>query len=152
MPSANASNSKLKQEHAVKIIDRSMTIIGNVFIVPLAASSLTFATAAGAQEPDGAPIPRDEQGTTESKRPDLDNGLRIARKLCATCHLIGEPPNAAVSADVPSFPSIANRPNQSKERLTNWLIEPHTPMPNIHLTRTEIRDLAGYILSLRTVK
>jgi len=35
------------------------------------------------------------------------------------------------------------------ERLTNWLIEPHPPMPNPNLTRVEIRDLAGYILSLK---
>ena len=48
-----------------------------------------------------------------------------------------------------AFSSIANRPNQSMERLSNWLIEPHAPTPNIHLTRKEIRDLAGYILSPR---
>ena len=55
-------------------------------------------------------------------------------------------------ADVPSFESIANRPDQSTQRLTNWLIEPHAPMPNVHLTRLEIRDLSGYILSLRKEK
>ena len=84
--------------------------------------------------PADAPIIRDEPGKMESKVPDLENGLRVARALCATCHLIGETPNATVPADVPSFESIANRPDQSTQRLTNWLIEPHAPMPNVHLT------------------
>ena len=131
---------------------RSRTILGNFFIAALAAASLSLATAAAGQEPDGEPFFRDKKGATESKVPDLANGLLVARKLCATCHLIGEPPNSAVPADVPSFTSIANRPDQSTERLSLWLMQPHTPMPNIHLTRQEIRDLAGYILSLRSVK
>jgi hypothetical protein len=36
--------------------------------------------------------------------------------------------------------------------LGNWLTEPHPPMPNLNLTRLEIRDLAGYIFSLRKEK
>ena len=117
-----------------------------------AVGAFVLASSANAQEPSNAPIIRDEPGKTESKAPDLENGLRVARALCATCHLIGEPPNATVPVDVPSFESIANRPDQSTQRLTNWLIEPHAPMPNVHLTRLEIRDLAGYILSLRKKK
>ena len=114
--------------------------------------AFVLASSANAQEPSDAPIIRNEPGKMESKAPDLENGLRVARALCATCHLIGETPNATVPADVPSFESIANRPDQSTQRLTNWLIEPHAPMPNVHLTRLEIRDLAGYILSLRKEK
>jgi cytochrome c len=98
------------------------------------------------------PVIPDAPGKMEPKVGEPENGLKIARALCATCHLIGEPPNSATAADIPSFPSIANRPNQSTERLTNWLIEPHAPMPNPHLTRKEIRDLAAYILTLRTAK
>ena len=94
----------------------------------------------------------DEPKKTESKIGEPQNGLKLARTLCATCHLIGEPPNSATAADVPSFLSIADRPNQSTERLSNWLIEPHAPMPNLHLTRTEILDLGAYILTLRTAK
>lgn len=90
-----------------------------------------------------------KQDKTESKVPDLQNGLTLARKLCTACHLIGEPVSDSAPADVPSFPSIANRPNQSAEALTNWLLAPHNPMPDPHLTRIEIRDLTGYILSLR---
>ena len=109
---------------------------------------------AAAQDPELDQDPELElkQNKTESKVPDLENGLTLARKLCTTCHLIGEPVDAPAPADVPSFPSIANRPNQSAEALTNWLMAPHAPMPDPHLTRIEIRDLTGYILSLRTAE
>ena len=118
-------------------------------VLTLVGVAVGFASAI-AQEPDDQPIIRDEPGKVESKIPDVENGLTVARALCSTCHLIGEPANSPMPTDVPSFSSIANRPNQSVERLSNWLIEPHAPMPNIHLTRKEIRDLAGYILSLRS--
>ena len=133
---------------------RVATKIGTVLRAALASTVMLGALAivAEAQEPADQPFIRDEPGKAEPKFGNPDDGLTVARKLCASCHLIGEPANAATPADVPSFPSIANRPNQSTERLTNWLVEPHTPMPNIHLTRKEIRDLAAYILSLRTEK
>ena len=101
---------------------------------------------------DAPPTNPDEPGKTESKIPNIENGNNLARTLCTACHLIGEPANAPVPADVPSFVSIANRPNQSTDHLLTWLTQPHPPMPNINLTRKEIRDLSGYILSLRTEK
>jgi len=94
----------------------------------------------------------ERQKQAEAKVPNPKNGLTLSRKLCSSCHLIGEPTNASTPADIPSFPSIANRPNQSPEALTNWLIAPHAPMPDPHLTRKEIRDIAGYILSLKTTE
>jgi|CXWK01.1.fsa_nt_gi mono/diheme cytochrome c family protein len=101
------------------------------------------------QEYEMDPGPLEEAKPPESKTPDIENGLKVARTLCTSCHLIGEPIEGPSPADVPTFKSIANRPGQSMERLTNWLIEPHPPMPNPNLTRVEIRDLAGYILSLK---
>lgn len=105
--------------------------------------------AAFAQDLPDAPIIRDEPGKLESKTPDVENGNKLARTLCTTCHLIGEPTEHPVPADVPSFVSIANRPGQTLDHLSNWLTEPHPPMPNLNLTRTEIRNLSGYIFSLR---
>jgi mono/diheme cytochrome c family protein len=90
-----------------------------------------------------------EPNLTESKESDLAGGKTIAAKLCVGCHLIDKSAGGATPADVPSFPSIANRPNQSIDALTNWLMAPHAPMPDPHLTRKEIRDLAGYIFSLK---
>lgn len=101
---------------------------------------------ANAQEPELGIEPNQP----ESKVPNINDGQVLAHKLCVNCHFIDEATAGAAEADVPSFPSIANRPNQSIESLTNWLMAPHAPMPDPHLTRKEIRDLAGYILSLKT--
>jgi cytochrome c len=107
---------------------------------------LTSVISVTAQEPELGIKPNQP----ESTEPDLADGTALAGKLCVGCHLIDKTSRAPTPADVPSFQSIANRPNQSVEVLTNWLMAPHAPMPDPHLTRKEIRDLAGYILSLRT--
>ena len=91
-----------------------------------------------------------EPNLTERTAPDPANGKAVAEKLCVGCHLIDKASGGGTPADVPSFPSIANRSKQSVEALINWLMAPHPPMPDPHLTRQEIRDLAGYIISLRT--
>ena len=91
-----------------------------------------------------------EPNLTEKTAPDPAKGKAIAEKLCVGCHLIDKTSGGGTPADVPSFPSIANRSKQSVEALTNWLLAPHPPMPDPHLTRQEIRDLAGYVISLRT--
>jgi mono/diheme cytochrome c family protein len=125
-------------------------LAGTAYVSMLAPSAVVLLTAvtgtpATAQD---APV-LEENRPLESKIADIENGRRVARTLCSACHLIGEPSEGPAKADVPSFPSIAVRPNQSTEALTNWLIAPHAPMPDPHLTRVEIRDLAGYILSLK---
>ena len=107
---------------------------------------LTSVISGAAQEPELGIEPN----VAESTVPDPENGKLLAGKLCVGCHLIDKGADGATPADVPSFPSIADRPNQSVEAMTTWLMAPHTPMPDPHLTRKEIRDLAGYILSLRT--
>ena len=126
----------------------------NRTLTGLALAGAVFALSAHAvaQQMDAPPTIPDEPGKTESKIPDIENGNKLARTLCTACHLIGEPANAPVPTDFPSFVSIANRPNQSTDHLLTWLTQPHPPMPNINLTRKEIRDLSGYILSLRTEK
>ena len=90
-----------------------------------------------------------EPNQAESTIPDVAVGKEIAGKLCVGCHVLEKISSGNTQADVPSFPSIANRPNQSVEALSGWLMAPHAPMPDPHLTRKEIRDLAGYIVSLR---
>jgi len=112
------------------------------------AVALNASSALAQVEPQG-PVIRDEPGRLESAKPDVENGARLANTLCTSCHLIGETSDRPVHADVPSFAGIANRPNQTLDHLSTWLTEPHPPMPNLNLTRLEIRDLAGYIFSLR---
>jgi mono/diheme cytochrome c family protein len=90
-----------------------------------------------------------EPNQAESTIPDVTAGKEIAGKLCVGCHLIETTTSGNTQADVPSFTSIANRPNQSVEALSGWLMAPHAPTPDPHLTRKEIRDLAGYVVSLK---
>ncbi|MFA5955964.1 hypothetical protein [Hyphomicrobium sp.] len=133
-----------------EITAKSIGILGLIALIGMAIAAHT--SLAAAQQMDAPPTLRDEPGKAESKRPDIETGNIIARKLCSTCHLIGEPANAPVPSDVPAFASIANRPGQTADHLSTWLTRPHPPMPNLDLTRMEIRDLTGYILSLRTEK
>lgn len=120
-------------------------------ILAFAGAILAAQPSLSAQLNDEPPL-TPESKMAKSKQPDIANGNIIARKLCTSCHLIGEPANAPVPSDVPTFASIANRPGQTADHLSTWLARPHPPMPDLDLTRTEIRDLAGYILSLRTKK
>jgi mono/diheme cytochrome c family protein len=109
------------------------------------AAVLFWPIALQAQEPEFDLKPNEQ----ESKVPDLANGETLARKLCVGCHVVDSGADKIPQADVPSFQAIADRPNQTTESLTTWLLAPHAPMPDPHLSRTEIRDLAGYIASLR---
>ena len=82
--------------------------------------------------------------------PNPKTGQELAEKLCISCHIVGrQAPSANVSADVPSFVAIANKSGQTAEAIAGRIVVPHPPMPQIHLTRDEIADLAAYILSLR---
>ena len=82
--------------------------------------------------------------------PNAKAGQVLAEKLCTSCHIVGgQAASASVPADVPSFVAIANKPGQTAEAIADRIIVPHPPMPQIHLTRDEITDLTGYILSLR---
>jgi mono/diheme cytochrome c family protein len=87
----------------------------------------------------------------ESKVPDIANGKALADKLCVACHAV-DGPSPTGNSDIPSFKAAANREGQTAETLSNWLVSPHPPMPNLHLTREEIRDIGGYVLSLRDAK
>ena len=106
---------------------------------------VTTSSISTAQEPELGVEPNQAESTI----PDVTIGKEIAGKLCVGCHVIEKTSSGYAQADVPSFPSIANRPNQSVEALSGWLMAPHAPMPDPHLTRKEIRDLAGYIVSFK---
>ena len=90
-----------------------------------------------------------KENEVESKVPDIDMGETLARKLCVGCHVLDAAADRIPQPDVPSFAAVANRPGQTVDTLTSWLLAPHAPMPDPHLSRTEIRDLAGYIVSFR---
>lgn len=87
-------------------------------------------------------------GTSSALAADADHGADLAKRWCASCHVVANGQTQA-SADVPSFVSIARRPDFSPERLAFFLLDPHPKMPNFPLSRTEAGDIAAYIASLR---
>jgi mono/diheme cytochrome c family protein len=87
-------------------------------------------------------------GASPALAADADHGAELARRWCASCHVVTNS-QAQASADVPSFASVARRPDFSPERLAFFLLEPHPKMPNFPLSRTEAGDIAAYIGSLR---
>jgi mono/diheme cytochrome c family protein len=80
--------------------------------------------------------------------PDKAKGQALAERLCTNCHLVAADQQHA-NADVPSFREIANREGQSAGTITAEIILPKHPMPQIPLDKTELADLAAYIMSLR---
>lgn len=95
---------------------------------------------------DRSPAP---SGNLEMATPDSTRGLEQVRKLCAGCHSVEASAAGLVQTDIPSFKGIANRPDQTPEKLLNWLTLPHPPMPDIGLSRQDIRDIGAYLMSLR---
>jgi mono/diheme cytochrome c family protein len=79
---------------------------------------------------------------------DADRGAELAQQWCASCHLISED-QATASTEAPPFPTIAARSPDEITALAGFLADPHPPMPNLSLTREEIRDLLAYISSLK---
>jgi mono/diheme cytochrome c family protein len=82
--------------------------------------------------------------------PDAKTGHEIASKLCSGCHIVdSKAAGKTMPADVPSFEEIANKPDQTTERIAGRIVIPHPPMPTVQLTREEIGDVAAYIMTLR---
>jgi len=81
-------------------------------------------------------------------RSDANHGAELAKRWCASCHLV-EGAQKQASADVPPFAAIANKSDFSAEKLAFFLLDPHPKMPNFPLSRNEAGDIAAYIGSLR---
>ena len=78
---------------------------------------------------------------------DPANGEVLARRWCATCHVVA-PDQTRANADVKPFAAIARSPDFNRDKLAFFLLDPHPKMPSLTLTRREAIDLADYIGSL----
>ena len=78
---------------------------------------------------------------------DALDGQIIAERWCAACHLVG-PDQTRASDGVPTFADIAQRVDVTADGLRAFLASPHPMMPDMALTRNEIRDLVVYIKTL----
>jgi mono/diheme cytochrome c family protein len=87
-------------------------------------------------------------GVSRAAAADPDHGAVLAKRWCATCHVV-ESGQKQASADVPPFAAIANKPDFSADRIASFLLEPHPKMPNFPLSRFEAADIAAYIGTLR---
>ena len=81
--------------------------------------------------------------------PDPVRGRALSERLCAGCHVIARDAAGGAIAGIPSFPAIADRPGTIALTIAGAIVMPHPPMPDVQLTRDEIRDVTAYILSLR---
>ena len=79
---------------------------------------------------------------------DPQHGLALAKRWCASCHLVASDQKRA-SADVPPFATIAKMQDFNARRLAYFLLEPHPKMPDLSLSRSAADDIAAYIASLR---
>lgn len=81
--------------------------------------------------------------------PDPAHGQDLAERLCTNCHLVGSGQQQHANADIPSFHEIANKEGQTTGVITAHIVLPKHPMPTIPLTKSELTDLAAYIMTLR---
>jgi mono/diheme cytochrome c family protein len=79
---------------------------------------------------------------------DIGNGKVIAQVWCANCHSV-DPANQRPANDAtPSFAAIAGKKSTTAASLAAFLTTRHGGMPDLTLSRSEIDDVAAYILSL----
>jgi len=88
----------------------------------------------------------------EQPAPSPGKGLIIARQFCIGCHVVEDSADHPVPVGVPSFRGIANKQGQTAQHITNILIKPHPPMPDMHLSSEEILNIIAYLQTLRIDK
>jgi len=81
---------------------------------------------------------------------DVSAGKEIAQTWCASCHNVDAKEKPTARDAAPSFLSIAQMKSTTEMSLAAFLASPHGGMPNLTLSRKEIRDVSAYILSLHT--
>lgn len=87
-------------------------------------------------------------GTVACCAADAQHGRDLAKRWCASCHVVSAD-QARASADVPPFATIARSSNFDAKRLAYFLLDPHPKMPELPLSRAAAEDIAAYIETLR---
>jgi mono/diheme cytochrome c family protein len=78
---------------------------------------------------------------------DPNHGEAVVKRWCAECHMVAAGQKA--STEAPPFSAIAKRPDFNEGRVAFFLLDPHPRMPNMHLSRAEVVDIAAYIATLK---
>jgi mono/diheme cytochrome c family protein len=80
---------------------------------------------------------------------DPDAGRKLAQTWCENCHVVAPSQQRGTSTGAPAFTAIAAMKSTTFMGLQAFLQTPHARMPDLHLSRDEIDDVAAYILSLK---
>lgn len=83
-------------------------------------------------------------GTGEASAADARKGETLAKRWCATCHIVSIDQQRGTT-QAPPFSTIASSPDFNEARLAFFLLAPHPRMPDMSLSRSEAVDLAAYI-------
>jgi len=75
---------------------------------------------------------------------DVANGEKLARRWCATCHVVATDQRQGSTQAAP-FSEVAKQADFDGGKLALFLLAPHPPMPDMNLSRNEAADLAAYI-------
>ena len=76
---------------------------------------------------------------------DARQGERLARRWCASCHVVSVNQRRPTTDAAPTFAAIASKPDFNAAQVAMFLLDPHPKMPDMSLTRSEAADLAAYI-------
>jgi mono/diheme cytochrome c family protein len=79
---------------------------------------------------------------------DRTNGERLAKRWCASCHVVA-PGQKGAATEAPPFDAIARQPGFNEKQIAYFLLDPHPKMPDMNLSRTEAADLAAYIATFK---
>jgi mono/diheme cytochrome c family protein len=77
---------------------------------------------------------------------DADAGRSLARTWCSSCHVVD--PGGGGSDAARAFEAIAKDPNFTEDGIRAWLADPHPPMPNLNLSRSEVDAIVAYLEQL----
>jgi mono/diheme cytochrome c family protein len=88
------------------------------------------------------------QGGAQDLPGDPAAGARLAKEVCATCHVVAA--DQATDPGIgPSWLEVAGHPATTALSLRAFLQTPHATMPNLMLTPEEKDDVISYILTLK---
>jgi cytochrome c len=76
-------------------------------------------------------------------------GSKLAREVCATCHIVSKDQLDDPGVGAPAFFEVAAHPSVTALSLRVFLQTPHATMPDLKLTPDETDDIISYILTLR---
>jgi mono/diheme cytochrome c family protein len=79
-------------------------------------------------------------------------GGKLAREVCATCHIVSDDQLVDPDVGAPTFFEVVADPSVSELSLRAFLQTSHATMPNLILTPEETDDIIAYILTLRGVQ